>query len=59
MPAPSLVTPPAMVPPPGIATLMMLSTVLVPPRMRAAEVDAAILEIAPFKMTGLATDWLA
>ena len=39
--------------------MMMLSTVLVPPRMRAAEVDAAILEIAPFKMTGLATDWLA
>ena len=39
--------------------MMMLSTVFVPPRMRAAEVDAAILEMAPFKITGLATDWLA
>jgi hypothetical protein len=60
VPAPILVTPPVLgVVSTGIATLMMLSTVLVPPRISAPDVAAAILVMAPFRMTGFAPVWLA
>ena len=57
VPTPSLVTPPVV--PAGIPTVMMLSCVLVPPRIRLPVVEAPILVMAPLRMTGLANAWLA
>ena len=60
VPVPSLVRPPVEgVVSTGTATLMMLSLVFVPPRIRAPVVAVAILVMAPFKTTVADAVWFA